>query len=262
MRMDTLTLFGLIFGASCVAISILMGASWNFSSLFTYVDYPSIFIVAGGTIAALSIAHPGSDLRGLMKVVMNSVKTNPSDTYELIEKIVHYSDMARRNGLLSIEHAMDPADDAFLRRGLRYAIDGMDRDQILSNMQAELDNIAARHSGGKRMLDSLKDFGPAWGMLGTLLGLIAMLQNMSDPKTIGPSMAIALITSLYGALSAFLVFGPMGTKLAIRHEEEALNKEVIIQGVLGIQAGENPKALKGRLLIYLSPKLRGEELEA
>ncbi len=257
--MDIGTIFGLSFGTFAILLSIVIGNGGDVGAIGDYVDGPSIFIVIGGTASAMMISYPLSNLKDLIPVTMQSIKSKSTNTYELIEKVVHYSDMARRNGLLSIEHAMDPGDDPFLRRGLRYAVDGMDRDQIKESMEAELDNILLRHEKGKSLYDNIKDFGPAFGMLGTLIGLVGMLKNLSDPKAIGPNMAVALLTTMYGTIIANFVGGPIGNKLASRNAAEQLNKEIIIQGVLGIQAGENPRALKGRLLVYLSPKLRGDE---
>lgn len=256
--MDIGTIFGLSFGAFAILLSIVIGNNGDVSAIMNYVDGPSIFIVVGGTASALLISHPVAEIKRLRSVAMQTLRTRNVNTYELIEKIVHYSDMARRNGLLSIEHAMDPGDDPFLRRGLRYAVDGLDRDQIKESMDAELENIIARHASGKKLFDNIKDFGPAFGMLGTLIGLVGMLKNLSDPKAIGPNMAVALITTLYGTIIANFIGGPIGNKLAVRSAEETINKEIIVQGVLGIQAGENPRALKSRLLIYLAPKLRGD----
>ncbi len=257
--MDLGTVFGLVVGTVAIALSIIIGNGGNVGAMMDYIDGPSVFIVFGGTVAALFISHPAGDLKRLFSIAMNSLKTRNTNTYELIERVVQYSDMARRNGLLSIEHAMEPTDDPFLRRGLRYAVDGMDRDQIKESMEAELENVMSRHEQGKQFFDNIKDFGPAYGMLGTLIGLVGMLKNLSDPKAIGPNMAVALLTTMYGTIVANFIGGPIGNKLAIRNAEERLNKEIIIQGVLGIQAGENPKALKSRLLIFLSPRLRGEE---
>ncbi|MCC6573117.1 MAG: motility protein A [Planctomycetes bacterium] len=259
--MDVATLFGLVFGAVCIAVSILIGGGGNPASLLTFVDAPSVFITFGGTLAAMAISHPLADFKTATKVFFKTFRNIKHNTLDIVEKISGYADLARRNGLLSLENAVDPNDDPFLRRGLRYAVDGMDRDQIHTTMQAEIDQISTRHAEGKKFFDNLTGFGPAFGMLGTLIGLVAMLKNMADPKTIGPNMAIALITSFYGAVIAFVFAGPIANKLSLRHAEETLNKEVILQGVLGIQAGENPRALKSRLLIYLSPKVRGETVE-
>jgi chemotaxis protein MotA len=259
--MDLGTIFGITFGLFAIALAIVIGNSGDVGAIGNYVDGPSVFIVIGGTMAAMFISHPAGDLKRLMSVTMQTLKTRNVNTYELIERVVQYSDLARRNGLLSIEHAMEPTDDPFLRRGLRYAVDGMDRDQIKESMEAELESIMTRHEGGKKFFDNIKDFGPAFGMLGTLIGLVGMLKNLSDPKAIGPNMAVALLTTMYGTLLANFVGGPISNKLAIRNAEERINKEIIIQGVLGIQAGENPRALKSRLLIYLAPKVRGGEEE-
>lgn len=257
--MDLGTILGLIVGTIAIVLSIVIGNGGDPGAMLSYIDGPSVFIVLGGTLAALFISHPIGDLKRMLSVAMNSLRSRNHNTYDLIERIVQYSDMARRNGLLSIEHALDAGDDPFLRGGLRYAVDGMDRDQIKESMEAELENVLARHESGKQFFDNIRDFGPAYGMLGTLIGLVGMLKNLSDPKAIGPNMAIALLTTMYGTILANFVGGPIGNKLAIRNAEERLNKEIIIQGVLGIQAGENPRALKSRLLIYLSPRLRGEE---
>lgn len=257
--MDFATVFGISFGLFAIMLSVVIGNGGNIGALGDYVDTPSMFIVFGGTLAALLISFPTGELKRLTGVAMQSFRSKNTNTFELIEKIVHYSDMARRNGLLSIEHAMEPGDDPFLRRGLRYAVDGMDRDQIRESMEAELANVMFRHDGGKAIFDGIKEYGPAFGMLGTLIGLVGMLKNLSDPKAIGPNMAVALLTTMYGTVLANLFAGPISNKLGIRNAEEQLNKEIIIQGVLGIQAGENPRALKSRLLIFLAPRLRGEE---
>ena len=182
--------------------------------------------------------------------------TKPADAVELIEQLVELAEVARRDGILALEGMTEGMDEPFLVNGLRMAVDGSDPDVIESIMETELENLMERHEAGRGMLEAMGKYAPAFGMIGTLIGLVAMLANMDDPSKIGAGMAAALITTLYGALLANVVFLPMADKLAARSTEEVLNKTIIIQGVMAIQSGDNPRNIESKLLTFLPPSVR------
>jgi len=249
------TIIGLVIGFFCIAAGIFIAAG-DIAGIGYFIDYPSIFVVIGTTIGCLFVAHPAAEVLGIMKYFKKTISYPLDNPAELINKLVRYAELARKNGILALDGATDPEDDPFMAKGIQLAVDGIDPDQIRETMETELIYIQARHATGKRVFSNITKYAPAFGMVGTLMGLVLMLRNLTDINSIGPNMAVALITTFYGAIIANLITGPMGDKLGIRDEQEKMNKEIIINGVLSIQSGDNPRMVEQKLKIYLPPTLR------
>lgn len=252
--MDIATLIGLLLGVACILMAILLGGSF-----MAYVDGPSMLIVLGGATAATMTAFPLGRFLKLPKVCARALFMKPVDPAKLIAQIVELAEVARRDGILALENMTDQMEEPFLVSGLRMAVDGTDPEVIQSVMETELENLMERHDSGRGMLEALGKYAPAFGMIGTLIGLVAMLANMDDPAKIGAGMAAALITTLYGALVANVMFLPMADKLATRSAEEVLSKTIIIQGVMAIQSGDNPRNVEAKLMTFLPPAARPSE---
>jgi len=252
--MDIATLIGLLVGFGLIVWAIM-----SKSDLGNFIDPGSVAIVIGGSIAALLVCNPLKDFLGMAKVIKNAFFTKSSDAQKLIQDLVGYAEVARRDGILALEGMMRDIDDDFIVRGVQMAVDGTDPELIEQIMACEVETLSERHSSGKAILDALGRYAPAFGMIGTLIGLVCMLQDMDDPSKIGPGMAVALLTTMYGALLANLVALPLADKLAIRSAEELLHKAIIVRGVMSIQSGDNPRIVEQKLKTFLPPSLRGSE---
>ncbi len=249
--MDIATIIGLILGAALVLMAILLGGS-----IGAYVDMPSMMIVIGGASAATMAAYPLARYLQLPSVIMKTIFTKATNPVELVKQLVELAEIARRDGILALENAVETIEDEFLIRGIQMAVDGSDPEVIESIMETELENLMERHTAGKGLLDAYGRYAPAFGMIGTLIGLVAMLSNMDDPSAIGAGMAAALLTTLYGAMLANMMFLPLADKLALRSDEEVLIKTIIIQGVMSIQAGDNPRNVQSKLMTFVPPNQR------
>ena len=212
--MDTATIVGLVLGVVLVAFAIVLGGD-----VIPYINAPSFVIVVGGATAATLTAYPMARFLKMPKVAMQAIFTKPQDPRQLIHQLVELAEVARRDGILALESRSEQIDDDFLTHGIQMAVDGTDPEVIQTIMETELDNLISRHEAGKGMLDSMGRFAPAFGMIGTLIGLVAMLSHMDDPSKIGTGMATALLTTLYGALLANVIFIPLADKLALRSSE-------------------------------------------
>jgi len=254
--MDIGTTFGIIIGFALIIIAIQMGGGLTF-----FVDVKSLFIVAGGTIASTLISFPVSRVLGVMQVVRNAFLQKNLAPNETIENLVSFAEKARREGILSLENAIEEVDDDFLKSGIRLAVDGVEPELIKDILDTELAFIEDRHKMGQSIFSTMGTYCPAFGMIGTLIGLVLMLQQMDDPSQIGPGMAVALLTTLYGAVMANVVFLPIAGKLQNRTAEEILIKEITIEGIMSIQSGDNPRIVKQKLQAFLSPQLRTGEAE-
>ncbi len=250
--MDIATLGGLVGGLALIAWGILA----NGLGLGPYIDPPSIIIVIGGTFAAFFIAYPLPKALGIGGIYGKSFKNPVNDTATIIAKILELANTARREGLLALEEGAGDIEDAFLKKGVGLIVDGTDPELVKSILDTEMSFISERHSESRGMLDTLGALAPAFGMVGTLIGLVAMLQQLDDPSSIGPSMAVALLTTFYGSLMANMFFIPVSKKLEIRSNEELIIKEIMIEGLLSIQAGENPRIIEEKLKAFLPPKVR------
>lgn len=251
--MDLATIVGIFLGSALVGLAVVLGGSPG-----AYIDPPSIMIVIGGATAATLTAYPLVRFLQLPKVILKTLFAKPGDALTLVQQLVELAEVARRDGILALEASVETADDEFLVRGIQMAVDGSDPEVIESIMETELENLMDRHEAGKGLLDAFGRYAPAFGMIGTLIGLVAMLQNMDDPSKIGAGMAAALLTTLYGALMANLVFLPLADKLAQRSSEEILLRTIVIQGVMSIQAGDNPRNVQSKLMTFVPPTQRIE----
>jgi chemotaxis protein MotA len=249
--MDIATVVGLVSGMALVSISIILGGN-----VAIFINAPSAVVVFGGTIAAVLINYPLSDVVTVVNVLRNAFIHKASETEFLINKLVEFATVARREGILALEsHAAD-AGDEFLQKSIQLAIDGTAPELIKDILTTEIAFMEDRHTMGQSILNAGATYAPAFGMIGTLIGLVAMLASMDDPSQIGGSMAIALLTTLYGALLANLVFLPCAGKLKVRTATELLQKEIVIEGILSIQSGDNPRVVEQKLKAFVSPEIR------
>lgn len=249
--MDIATIVGMILGTVLVLLSI------GPENLQYFINVPSLVMVMGGTSAAILINYPLSTVLQVMGVLGKTMKAKPINLNEIIDQMVEFATVARRDGLLALEEKLQSLEDPFMLRGTQMIIDGVAPESVRAILTIELEQMAQRHAYGKGVVDNLGAFLPAFGMIGTLVGLVLMLQNLDDPSALGPGMAVALITTFYGALFANLFMIPLSGKLAARNTEEILSREIMIEGVLAIQTGESPNVIKERLMGFLPPKQRG-----
>jgi len=251
--MDIATLVGLV-----LVVGLLLSGIGPANIVF-FVDIGSLLIVVGGTSAFLLICYPLPSALSLFAILKNTVFYMSVNLNQEIDRMVEFATIARRDGLLALEEKLNNVNDPFLLRGIQMIIDGVAPESVRAIMSIELDQIAARHSYGKGVIDNLGSAAPAFGMIGTLIGLVLMLQNLDDPSALGPGMAVALITTFYGAVLANAFLIPFGGKLDARNKDEIKARQLMVEGVLAIQAGENPNVIKERLMGFLPPKDRPVE---
>jgi chemotaxis protein MotA len=252
--MDLATIIGFVIGWGLVLFSIASGVG-----LGPFIDVPSLLVVLGGTTGASLINYPLNMITGAGKVFGKAMSYKLPDVDKTIEQMVDFSNRARREGILALEEAVNDTDNPFLKKGIQLAVDGEDPGVIEQLLDTEINWLKKRHANGAEVFATMAGFAPAMGLIGTLIGLVGMLQNMDDPSSIGPSMAVALLTTFYGALFANLVFAPISGKLITRSKEEVLLWELTKEGVLAISAGDNPRMVQQKLNIYLAPAQRKEE---
>jgi chemotaxis protein MotA len=252
--MDLATVIGLV-----VAFSLMLGAIMLGSPLDAYIDYPSIMVTCGGTLASLFVCYPAGRVKSALNVVKNAFFTTPRKPGEVLELMKHMSNRARREGVLALEDIAEGLEDPFVIKGIQMVVDGHDPAAIEEVLYNEIDKMEERHKDGKDFFDTMALMAPAFGMIGTLIGLVAMLQNLDDPTAIGPAMAVALLTTFYGAVIANAFATPIAIKLGVRSKEELAEKLLVVQGLLSILAGESPRFLVDRLNAQLSPDLRLKE---
>jgi len=246
---DIATIIGIILAFALVVSAIGGGIS-------SFIDPPSMLIVIGGTVGVLLVGYPLAKCISVIGVVMKTFMYKVDKGSEVIAKLVELAQTVRKDGILALESEVGSIENEFMAKGLQMAIDGQEPAAIEDILYMEMDKIAERHTVGADMFTSLGTYAPSMGMIGTLVGLVLMLQNMSDPSSIGPSMSIALLTTFYGALLANILFLPMSGKLKIRSKEELLIHEIVLVGIQSLVAGENPRVMEQKLLGYLPPKER------
>lgn len=249
--MDIATVAGIFAAFGLVLSSMALGGG-----LSLFINVPSMLIVVGGTIGATFINYPLKEVFGIGGVVKNAFFHQTRPTSELISTLVDFAGKARKDGILGLQSVAKEVGDAFLEKGIQMAVDGQEADNIENILSTEIDYIRDRHKLGAEIMTVMGTFAPAMGLIGTLIGLVQMLQNMSDPSTIGPAMAVALLTTFYGAVMANLIFLPIAGKLKTRSSQEILIKELILEGIISIASGDNPRIMEQKLHTYLSPKLR------
>lgn len=252
--MDLASIIGLAVCIILVVFSIVSGV--GFSAIMRFLDYKSALITLGGAFCCVMASNTMAGFIGAIKSFGLILKVPNNDVAAVIKKIIDLSNVARKEGLLSLEEAAADLDDAFMKKGIMLIVDGTDPELVRGIMETEMVGIEDRHKKNIAFWDDLGSMGPAWGMIGTLVGLINMLQDMDDASSIGPSMAIALITTLYGSMLANWICAPVAGKLKTNNAAEMMVKEVEIEGLLSIQAGENPRVIEEKLKSFIAPKDR------
>ena len=253
--MDLASIIGLVMCIALVIFAIVSGDA-GFSALNNFVDFQSALITIGGAMMAILASNTLPSFLGGLKTIALVFKAPAINSPAIIAKIIELSNVARKEGLLALEEAAADLDDAFMKKGVLLIVDGTDPDLVRGILETEMVSIEARHKGNIGLWQDIASMGPAWGMIGTLVGLINMLQALDDPSSIGPSMAMALITTLYGSMMANWICTPVASKLKVNNESEMQVKEIMIEGLLSIQAGENPRVIEEKLKSFLSPAER------
>lgn len=252
--MDLATLIGLIGGLAIVAMAMVLSGG-----LGIYMDMPSVLIVIVGSVFVVMMQFGLGQFLSAFKVAIKAFMFKTSDPEELIVEVVELADTARKGGLLSLEGR--EVSNEFLQNGIQLLVDGHDPDVVKTLMAKDMNQAMERHETGARIFGALGAVAPAMGMIGTLIGLVAMLSNMDDPKSIGPAMAIALLTTLYGAMIANMIAIPIKDKLMLRRGEEAMIKRLVIDALLAIQGGQNPRVIDSMLRNYLPAGARSREAQ-
>jgi len=242
--MDLATLIGLVGAVGVIVGAIALGGDFG-----QFINVPSIVIVVGGSIAAVLIKYPLANFLGAFKIALKAFLHKPVDNNALIVEAVELANTARKSGLLALESV--EISNEFLKQGIQLCVDGHDPEFVKKMLQKDINQAIERHEIGQGIFKAIGDVAPAMGMIGTLIGLVQMLANMSDPKQIGPAMAVALLTTLYGAVIANAIALPIADKLAFRSAEERRNRSLILETIGGIQEGLNPRVLEGLLKTYL-----------
>lgn len=252
--MDIASLVGLILGVVMVVFGILSSGG---NIVEDFMDLPSVIITIGGSLAGTLASHKLADFIGGLKSIGLAMK-EPSvgDASEVISNIINLSNISRKEGLLALEEATHDMDDEFLKKGINLVVDGTDPDLVRGILETDLINLEARHKKVIGFWEKWAELGPAWGMIGTLIGLVNMLKNLTDSSSIGPNMAVALLTTLYGSLIANWLAGPTAAKLKVNNDMEIMMREITVEGLLSIQAGENPRVIEEKLKSFLAPSDR------
>lgn len=250
--MDLATLIGFLAAWGLIIATIAMG-----TGAMVFVNMPSLMIVIGGAFAVVLMRFTLGQFIGSIKTAMKAFMYKSESPAELIDVVVELAAVARKEGLLALEG--QEINNPVLAKGISMLVDGHEPAVVKKTLTTEMNETVARHKIGQDIFKQIGDAGPAMGMIGTLVGLVQMLSNMSDPKSIGPAMAVALLTTLYGAMLANMFALPVSDKLSLRSAEEQMNKTIIIESVLGIQDGQNPKVLEQVLRNYLPPSQRETE---
>jgi chemotaxis protein MotA len=260
MKSDTSTLIGLALAVGMVGMGMVLATGGDIGLLIAlFINQPSsMAITVGGSIGGTLMSFPMSKIKTITKVFARGFSNEAKLTayQELIEELVEYATEARRNGVLALDAKTEEIEDPFIKNGIQLAVDGSAPEQIEDIMSLELDYLQQRHEDNQGMILKWAELAPAFGMIGTLIGLIAMLANLSNPDTIGPSMAIALITTMYGSMVANMFCIPIAGKLQQRTKQEVMRKEMIISAILAIQNGDNPKIVQQKLLTYVTQDIR------
>ncbi len=250
--MDLGVFIGVGLGFAMIVMSILTSGG----RIGAFIDPPSFFMVIGGSFGAMLVGNPMGRMLGIIKFLKIILQIPHHEEERIISSLVNFSEKARREGLLALEDDLEEVEDEFLRKGIQLVVDGTDPDIIKSVLYNDLNQLQTRHSVGIKLFDDWSKIAPAFGMVGTLAGLISMLANLDDEASIGPNMSLALVTTMYGAIIANLILIPIKNKLEDRDADEILSREIMIEGILSIQSGDNPRILEEKLLSFLSPVRR------
>lgn len=254
--MDLATVLGIVLGFGALIVAFVLEGG-HLSSLIGITAYMIIF---GGTFGATMTSYGLKDMLELPKLIMKAIKTPPDRRAVLVEEIVKLAEIARRDGLLALEN--QPIEDPFLKKGVMLVVDGTDAELTEQILHADVEAMEQRHARGYGIFQTMGGFAPTMGIIGTVMGLVHVLSSLKDPESLGPAIAVAFLATLYGVATANLLWLPLYNKLKLRSKEEVTEKQLIIEGVLGIQAGENPRMLREKLLVHLPPQARASEQKA
>ena len=249
--MDIATIVGIISAFGLVLIAILMGGG-----LTMFINVPALLVVVGGTLGATMINYPLKEVIGVLNVVKNVLFSKNMPVNELISRFINFANKTRREGILALESEMNNVKDEFLKKGVQLSIDGLEPQEIKDILSIEIESVNTRHQLGAEVFITMGTYAPALGMIGTLIGLVQMLQSMEDPSTIGPAMAVALLTTFYGSIMANIICMPFAGKLKTRSQEEMLTKELTVQGIISLSSGDNPRIMEQKLNAFIAPKQR------
>lgn len=250
--MDFATLIGVFGGVYLISF-------WGIGStakIAMFVDVPSLAITMGGTFAAILVAYPLSSILSAFSIAKHAFLPQKFHVGQTVDSLVSFSEQARREGILSLENRIPLIEDEFMRKAMELAVDGSEPQMIKDVLELEMDGLDSRHRAGMQIFEDMGSLAPAFGMIGTLIGLVLMLGSLSDPSAIGPAMSLALITTFYGAMFANLFCIPVAIKLRGLHEREMMSRQVILEGVLSLQKGENPRLIEAKIRAILSPDAR------
>jgi len=255
--MDIATLLGIISGIGLILGSIVMNSGLNI-----FISISSLMIVFGGTIAATLISYPLSEFLSVMGFLVKVFTNDSKSVDETIDELVMVADTAKKEGILALEEYTEVFEDDFLIQAIRMLVDGKSKDAIVSHLQTDTRLMMKKHKIGWQIFSKMGEYSPAFGMIGTLIGLIQMLADLNNPSSIGPKMAVALITTFYGTLFANLIYLPMSHKLKRRSAKKQHHRELVLEGIMGIREGTNPRLLREKLLMYSEDKIKSEEEES
>lgn len=257
--MDLATIGGLILAWVSLLSLVFLEGGGNFGAL---INSGAFILVIGGTIGVTIIGTSMEDILGFPGVLRKAFFTKPAKIGETINMLINLSRTVRKEGLLSLESVIGTISDEFFKKAIQIVVDGMDADQVRSILETDLELLEERHKRGQKIFATMGGFAPTLGIIGTVLGLVYMLANISSPDTMGPAISAAFIATFYGVSTANLIYIPLGNKLQRRAEEENLLRHIILEGILSIQAGDNPRILEEKLLAFLPPKLRAKVAES
>jgi len=254
--MDLATILGIVLGFAALILAFVMEGG----HLTSLIGITAFMIVFGGTFGATLTSYGLADMVGLPKLLMKAIKTPPDRRAVLIEEIVKLAEIARRDGLLALEN--HPIEDPFLKKGIMLVVDGTDAELTEQILWADVEAMEQRHARGYSIFQTMGGFAPTMGIIGTVMGLVHVLSSLDDPSSLGPAIAVAFLATLYGVASANVLWLPIHNKLKLRSKEEVAERQLIIEGILGIQAGENPRMLREKLIVHLPPRARAAEQKA
>jgi len=256
MRLDTMSMIGIVSGFGVIGLAIFIGGNVGL-----FINVQGILITILGSMAALLVNYNLSQLKRVFATARQVFTEQPSNPAAIVDQFTELAKRARREGLLALEDEIKDDSDPFFAKSVQLMVDGLEPDLIRDIMENNINNMEQRHGIGQRVFESWAELAPAFGMIGTLIGLIQMLAKLDDPSALGPAMAVALLTTFYGSLMANLIFAPMAGKLALKTEDEVLEKRIMLEGILGIQSGLNPRILEEKLNIFVPPSNRDQEEE-
>jgi len=252
--MDIATIIGILAGFGIIIYALVVGAG----GIAVFIDIPSVEIVVGGMISATLIHFSLPQFLSIFSIVKRTIITKTPSSSKILQQMVNFAAINRRDGALALEQEISKVDDSFFVKGLQMLVDGSNSESIRDMLEMEIQHLQERHATGKKILEFMGAAAPAFGMIGTLIGLVQMLCNMSDPSSIGSGMAVALITTFYGAIISNLVCIPLAGKLGIYSKAESTAMEMIVEGVCAIAEGENPTAVREKLHVFVSKSSRKE----